>query len=711
MERKSRMSQADRQLWDRLTEWSVCRIAGYLNCMKEEQGRGWNRNGEFNESVLSLEIHAFFQEQGGKPFFVLLPDIQEGDGLAGIQKRLELDDFELFCVILVMLSELDYHFEKLFVYLNNDWNQRLLSVEWAIRLYTMELEPDSSYLSYFLPGGNLARRVFDIRSEGDSSGLRKGLKLKISVLEYLLCSGRYGDKPCLCWNPGIHNPVWKVFGEMDGQQLSQTSISEEALPLWGEEKVFRYLEAVEDRKSELERCTILHLWGEEKSSQLLYPIWYADRREQPLGLLNYRRMEAESSQTIMVLEEAALAEGILCIQNIDYLQGDEKNSQRFSDFLEMAAEELGIIFIVSSMEKNAWCIPRNADYISIEIHSLEGKRRLQLWKTLAEDYPVSEKVISRISGCYAFGMEEIKQSLEEARRIAYVRREEGISTTILHEACRRQLEYSLKEWAVLVEKHYGWEDLILPPEQKEVLKEAVDQIRYRQQVYEEWGFSRLRSYGTGLTLLLTGPPGTGKTMAAQVLAGALELELYKIQLPAVVSKYIGETEQNLKHIFQEGKKSQAILFFDEADVLFSKRTEVKDSHDKYSNMEAAYMLQNMEEYTGVVILATNFPQNIDEAFKRRITLSIEFSLPDVQHRLMLWKQSAPEQLPLEADVDFEDLAERFELSGSNIKNIMVNAAFLGASDQESVGRRHIMRALRREFEKSGKYFSNDELQL
>ena len=694
MEKEPRMSQADRQLWDRLTEWSVCRIAGYLNRMEEEQGRGWNRSGEFNESILSLEVHEFFQEPGGKPFFASLPDIQAGEGLAGIQRRLELDEFELFCVILVMLSELDYHFEKLFVYLNNDWNQRLLSVEWAIRLYTMDLEPDSSYLSYFLPGGKLEQQVFDIRWEGAGSGLRKGLKLKISVLEYLLCSGRFQDKPYLCWNPRLHDPVWEV---------------------WGEETVFRYLEAVKCRKSRSEGTTILHLWGADRREQLLYPVWYADRSKQSLGLLDYRRMEeefeAESSQRVMVLEEAALAEGILCIQNIDDLQEDEKNSRRVSGFLQKAAEQLGTIFILSSREKRGWRIPWDAEYIPIEIPSPEGNRRLQLWKALAEDCSVSEAVLDQISGQYEFGIREMERSLREARRLAYVRGEEEISLSVLHEACGRQLEYSLKEWAVLIENRYGWEDLILPEEQKEALREAVNQIRYRQQVYQEWGFSRLRSYGTGLTLLLTGPPGTGKTMAAQVLAGTLDMELYKIQLPAVVSKYIGETEQNLKHIFQEGRRSRAVLFFDEADVLFSKRTEVKDSHDKYSNMEVAYMLQNMEEYTGVVILATNFPQNIDEAFKRRITFTIEFCLPDYRHRCLLWQQCVPEQLPLEPDVDFHELAERFELSGSNIKNIMINAAFLAASEQSSVGRRHILKALKGEFGKSGKYFSEDELQL
>lgn len=707
------MSLADRQLWDRLTQWGICRIAGYLNDMESEGDSDWRRSGGYQESVLSLEIRGFFQGQYGKSFSVDLPDIQTGKGLAGIQKHLELDDFELFCVVLVMLSELDYHFEKLFVYLNNDWNQRLLSVEWAVRLYTMESEPDASYLAYFLPGGRLAQQVFEIQSEGAGSGLRKGLKLKQSILEYLLGSGQFQDKPYLCWNPQLRGPVQEDFFEADEQ--GQIPRSEAVFPVWGEETVCRYLETVADKKTEAAACTILHLWGVEGEEMLFYPVWYADKTKQSIGILDYRRLEeaadSESPQADTVLEEAALAEGILCIYNVDELLEDEKKCGSFSFFLQKAAEQVGFVFLVSHREKKSFRIPWNADYSSLAIHPPEGKRRLRLWKALAADWPVSEAVIRRVSGSYAFGREEIKRSLREARRLAYVRGERELSEAILHEACRRQLEHSLKEWAVLVEKHYGWDDLILPEEQKEALSDAVNQIRYRQQVYEKWGFSRQRAYGTGLTLLLTGPPGTGKTMAAQVLAGALDMELYKLQLPAVVSKYIGETEQNLRRIFQEGKKSRAVLFFDEADVLFSKRTEVRDSHDKYSNMEAAYMLQNMEEYTGVVILATNFPQNIDEAFKRRITFTIEFGIPDYQHRCLLWKQSVPEALPLEPDVDLEELAERFELSGSQIKNSMVNAAFFAAAEQSAVGRRHILKALKKELGKSGTYFSDDELQL
>ena len=197
-------------------------------------------------------------------------------------------------------------------------------------------------------------------------------------------------------------------------------------------------------------------------------------------------------------------------------------------------------------------------------------------------------------------------------------------------------------------------------------------------------------------------------MAAQIAAGELGLELYKVELPAVVSKYVGETEKNLSEIFREASRSQAVLFFDEADVLFGKRTEMKDAHDKYNNMEAAYLLQKMEEYDGVSILATNFLQNFDEAFKRRLKFVIEFPFPDAGYRRLLWRSVFPAETPLEGDVDWEFLAIQFELTGSAIKNVAVNAAFLAAGEGRAVGMGHLLTALRRELAKSGKVLSRED---
>ncbi|MBO6301733.1 MAG: ATP-binding protein [Ruminiclostridium sp.] len=209
-------------------------------------------------------------------------------------------------------------------------------------------------------------------------------------------------------------------------------------------------------------------------------------------------------------------------------------------------------------------------------------------------------------------------------------------------------------------------------------------------------------------MIFTGPPGTGKTMAAQIIAAELGLDIYRISLANVVSKYIGETEKNLDEIFEKAKKSKVVLFFDEADVLFSKRTEVKDSNDKYSNMESAFLLQKIEEYSGIVILATNLVQNFDEAFKRRMKLMIDFPFPDAARRAEMWKRALPDKLPLDS-IDFDYLVNSFELSGSNIKNIALHSAFLAAADgSRAVTMKHIIAALRNEYSKSGKAFTRAE---
>jgi SpoVK/Ycf46/Vps4 family AAA+-type ATPase len=227
-------------------------------------------------------------------------------------------------------------------------------------------------------------------------------------------------------------------------------------------------------------------------------------------------------------------------------------------------------------------------------------------------------------------------------------------------------------------------------------------------VFGEWGFDRKLSHGKGLSVLFAGPSGTGKTMAAEIMARELQLDLYKIDLSGVVSKYIGETEKNLARIFQEAESSNAILFFDEADALFGKRTKISDAHDRYANIETSYLLQKMEEYEGVVILATNLRENMDEAFTRRMRFIVEFPFPDAASRQQMWQTHFPREAPLSADIDYAWLAKQFQITGGNIKNIVLSAAFFAAGDGGAIGMEHVLYGARREFEKIGKLW-NDRL--
>ena len=219
---------------------------------------------------------------------------------------------------------------------------------------------------------------------------------------------------------------------------------------------------------------------------------------------------------------------------------------------------------------------------------------------------------------------------------------------------------------------------------------------------------RSLAMGKGLNVLFAGPSGTGKTMAADVLANTLGFDLYKIDLSSVVSKYIGETEKSLARIFAEARTSNAILFFDEADALFGKRTQVKDAHDRYANVEISYLLQKMEEYDGVVILATNLRKNLDEAFVRRLHFTIEFPMPDVTDRRRIWQQIWPEAAPRDPALDLDFMARQIEVAGGNIRNIALASAFLAAADGGTVTMQHLIQATQREYQKMGKVVVNGE---
>jgi SpoVK/Ycf46/Vps4 family AAA+-type ATPase len=249
--------------------------------------------------------------------------------------------------------------------------------------------------------------------------------------------------------------------------------------------------------------------------------------------------------------------------------------------------------------------------------------------------------------------------------------------------------------------------VILPADQTAQLHEICDSVRLRRQVYEEWRFGRKLSTGKGLSVLFTGPPGTGKTLAAEVIAGELGLELFRIDLSQVVSKYIGETEKGLDRLFTAAENANAILFFDEADSLFGKRSEVKDAHDRYANIEIGYLLLKMEEYEGVAILATNLRQNLDEAFVRRLQFIVEFPFPDAGQRQRIWEVTFPREAPLDNDVDFESLARQVNLAGGSLRNIALAASFQAAKSGGPIRMQHITHATRREHHKIGRTWEPD----
>lgn len=270
----------------------------------------------------------------------------------------------------------------------------------------------------------------------------------------------------------------------------------------------------------------------------------------------------------------------------------------------------------------------------------------------------------------------------------------------LWDACRAESRPKLDDLAQRIDSTASWDDLVLPEAPLELLRQIAAQVRRRAQVYENWGFGARSGRGLGITSLFAGPSGTGKTLAAEVLAKHLQLDLYRIDLSQTVSKYIGETERNLSRIFEAAEAGGAVLLFDEADALFGRRSEVKDSHDRYANLEVSYLLQRMETYHGLAVLTTNLKDSLDPAFQRRLRFVVAFPFPDIVQRARIWQRAFPAQTPT-AGLDVSRLS-RLAVSGGSIRNIALSAAFLAAEADEPVRMAHVLRAGRAEYAKLDK---------
>jgi SpoVK/Ycf46/Vps4 family AAA+-type ATPase len=278
---------------------------------------------------------------------------------------------------------------------------------------------------------------------------------------------------------------------------------------------------------------------------------------------------------------------------------------------------------------------------------------------------------------------------------------------VLWDACRTRVRPRLDDLAQRIECVSDWADLVLPAVEQRILRDIAAQVRHRAQVYETWGFASKGTRGLGISALFAGASGTGKTMAAEVLARELRLDLYRIDLSQVVSKYIGETEKNLRRIFDAAEAGGAVLLFDEADALFGKRSEVRDSHDRYANIEISYLLQRMESYRGLAILTTNMRGALDACFLRRIRFVVQFPFPDAGLRSEIWRRVFPANTPVDS-LDVRKLA-RLTVPGGNIRNIALQAAFLAADGGEPVRMPHLRQAARREYAKLERTLSDSEV--
>jgi hypothetical protein len=397
----------------------------------------------------------------------------------------------------------------------------------------------------------------------------------------------------------------------------------------------------------------------------------------------------DQEQLFRLWDREALLSGAVLLVDWDDL---EPHSAQFAALARLVESTRGALLLSGH---NRWLAAERA-LVSLDVPALSAKEQAALWREeLGEPGARLNGSLTRLTDAFSLSAPAIRVAC------AAFDRHSG-SFDQLWQACREQARAHLDDLAQRIQSPAGWRDLVLPPLQAALLRQIGAHVRRRSQVYENWGFAARSSRGLGTSAVFSGPSGTGKTLAAEVLANELKLDLYRIDLSAVVSKYIGETEKNLRRLFDAAEDGGAILFFDEADALFGKRSEVKDSHDRYANIEVSYLLQRMEAYRGLSILATNMPEALDTAFLRRIRFVVTFPFPDKTQRGEIWRNIFPAATPLDR-IEFDTLAD-LDVAGGSIYNIALHAAFLAAESGGPVRMAHLMDAARGEYMRLEKPF-------
>ena len=388
---------------------------------------------------------------------------------------------------------------------------------------------------------------------------------------------------------------------------------------------------------------------------------------------------------------AALEQRLLCVSGLDGLAPPDRTR------LLQAIDETEKRVVVLGHSRSEALALGDRTVLIVDVPLPSFAERQVAWSELTGVQDTRD-----VAAKFRLSVDQITAAAEVSRIAARSRDGGEPDSAELDRGARYASVSSLGELAARLDAPYRWHDLVVPERQRVLLRSISAYLRHRDRVLSDWGYERTVARTQGLKVLFAGESGTGKTMGAQVLGAELGLDLFRVDLATVVSKYIGETEKNLERIFSAADGSNAILFFDEADALFGKRSEVSDSHDRYANIEVAYLLQRMEAYPGAVILATNYKRNIDDAFIRRLDFVIDFPFPEADDRRRIWSLVVPSAAPLADDVDLDFLAAQFKLSGGAIRNCSLAAAFQAADEDADIEMRHFVRAVAQEYGKQGR---------
>ncbi len=427
----------------------------------------------------------------------------------------------------------------------------------------------------------------------------------------------------------------------------------------------------------------------------------ADRR---LAIINLHHLDDPTGGGLRrVLERCTLAGWIPCIDGLDSVASDDRT--RRERLRRTLADVPGPL--VLRLERDAHP-PLEPGYLAIDLPDLSETERLEVWRRELAAHGVNSPTdaLGSLTTRWRIGPGTI-------HRVVALVSEAGtahVTPAQIDRAVSQHVESKLAAVAERIDHLPTLASLVLPADIMDSLTELLARLRLHRRVFEEWGMTRVASTNRGTTALFQGPPGTGKTMVAGALAHELGIELYRVDLSRIMSKWIGETERNLANVFSAAEDSQALILFDEADSLFGKRTEVKSANDRFANLEVNYLLQRLDSFSGVAILTTNLGTAIDPAFKRRLAFRVHFPIPDEDQREQLWRAHLPASLPTAGDLDLADLARRYPLTGGSVRNCVMRAAFLAAAEDAPLSQEYLLRAVRLEYRAAGKLSESGPLE-
>ena len=597
--------------------------------------------------------------------------------LVTLTDRLGLSPLEDGVVMLALSTEIDRRYGRLFGYLNDDCGVRAPTVGLVFDLYCSNLSERAWARRIFEPTAPLrAMNVIELSaSAGDGGLLDTVVRLDPTMAAFLSGSD-----------------------ELDHGLDGRATLVGAGQPPFVDDETLLDIDAAAIVLAEPARAMI-HLAGSDPSDCRAVAAYLASRIPGVTDLLSLDLSEIGDDTTAAELTATAIRECRLHRRGLALELGDGTAPIRGAlDRLARHPVDIPRFVITSTQE-----VPRHLEHLTslhrvlVPVPAVPARRRL--WQSRLNGC-AADVDLTELADRFSLSGGQIRTASARAIAAAAARGSATVDRADLFASCRREAGRPAAELVDRVVSIHDWDDLVLPAHHKSQLRSLENWVRFRPKVYDDWGFAKRVMLGRGLTVLFTGPSGTGKTMAAGILARHLGLEMYRVDLSTVVSKYIGETEKNLGSVFASAEASNAMLFFDEADALFGKRSDVKDAHDRYANIEVSYLLQRMESYDGVAILATNFGDNLDAAFARRIQAAIEFPFPTIADRRRIWAAMLGDDAPRDVDVDIDVLARQFPLTGGHIKNCVLAAAFAAAAEHGAIGMGHLVRAVAHELEKA-----------